>query len=206
MLENIKWVCHDCFKITGEKTIYTDPYNIKKPDKADLIFITHTHFDHFSPDDIRKISGQNTAFVVPHDCAFKLTGNVKVAMPGDKFTVSGIEVEAVPAYNTNKNFHPKANNWLGYIFKVNGIRIYLAGDTDHIPEMRALSNIDIAFLPVSGTYVMTADEAAAAALDIKPKIAAIPMHYATIVGTKEDAKRFAELLEGKIKVYVPNAV
>ncbi|MEO5356465.1 MAG: MBL fold metallo-hydrolase [Nitrospirae bacterium YQR-1] len=206
MIENINWLGHDCFKITGEKTIYTDPYNIKKSDKADLIFISHSHFDHFSLEDISKISDKNTQFVVTHDCAFKLSGRyVKVALPGDKLTVSGIEIEAVPAYNTNKSFHPKSNNWLGYIFKVNGVKVYMAGDTDRIPEMSTLKNIDIALLPVSGTYVMTADEAAEAASDIKPKMA-VPMHYGTVVGTKADAEKFSSLLKGKVEVHILNAL
>lgn len=120
--------------------------------------------------------------------------------PGDRITVSGIEIEAVPAYNTNKEFHLKERGWVGYIFTINGQRIYLAGDTDHIPEMKTF-DVDIALLPVSGTYVMTAEEAVTAALEIKPKIA-VPMHYNSIVGTEEDAERFAEGLNGKIEVRI----
>jgi len=200
MVENIHWLGHDSFKIVGEKVIYTDPFKIKKKDTADIILITHEHFDHCSPEDVRKIQGSDTVIVATPDCAGKLSGNIKTVKPGNKITVSGIEVEAVPAYNTNKQFHTKDKNWVGYIFTVKGQRIYIAGDTDYIPEMKTF-NVDIALLPVSGTYVMTADEAVKAALDIKPKIA-IPMHYGAIIGTEKDAKRFAEGLKGKIEVKI----
>jgi len=201
MLKNIHWLGHDTFKITGEKVIYTDPFKIKKADSADIILITHEHYDHCSPEDVKKIQGPNTVIVTVADCAKKLSGKIKIVKPGDKINVEGIEIEAVPSYNTNKQFHQKNRGWVGYIFTVKGQRIYIAGDTDYIPEMKTFKNIDIALLPVSGTYVMTADEAVKAALDIKPRIA-IPMHYGSIVGDKNDAKRFADGLKGKIEVVV----
>lgn len=203
MIKDIHWLGHDTFKITGEKVIYTDPFKIKKKDTADIILITHEHFDHCSPDDVKKIQGTNTVIVATSDCAKKLTGSVKIVKPCDKITVGGVEIEAVPAYNTNKQFHTKDKGWVGYVFTVSGKIIYIAGDTDYIPEMKTFKNIDIALLPVSGTYVMTAEEAAKAALDIKPKIA-IPMHYGSIVGNKNDADRFAEKLKGKIEVVILN--
>jgi len=200
MAKNIHWLGHDTFKITGEKIIYTDPFMIKKADAADIILITHEHRDHCSPDDIKKLQGPNTVIVTPADCAAKLKGNIKIVKQGDTIEVSGIKIEVVPAYNTNKQFHTKDKGWVGYIFTVSGERIYLAGDTDFIPEM-ANFRADIALLPVSGTYVMTADEAVQAALQIKPKIA-IPMHYGSIVGTIDDANKFAEKLKGKIVVEI----
>ena len=201
MLSNIHWLGHDTFKIIGEKVIYTDPFKIKKKDTADIILITHEHYDHCSPEDVKKIQGPDTVIVAPPDCAGKLSGNIKKVKPGDKITVEGIAIESVPSYNTNKQFHTKDKNWVGYIFTVKGQRIYIAGDTDYIPEMKTFSNIDIALLPVSGTYVMTSDEAVKAALDIKPKIA-VPMHYSSIVGSEKDAERFAKGLKGNIEVKI----
>lgn len=203
MIENIKWLGHDTFKIIGEKIIYTDPFQITKPDKADIILITHEHYDHFSPEDIKKILAPHTVLVLPADCAGKIKAKEIIVKPGDKINVEGIEIEAVPSYNTNKKFHPKDKGWVGYIFKVSGKRIYIAGDTDYIPEMKTFKDIDIALLPVSGTYVMNAEEAVQAALDIMPKIA-IPMHYGSIVGSEKDAHYFTEKLKGKVDVVILN--
>lgn len=200
MLKNITWLGHDTFKIVDEKTIYTDPFQIKQSDTADIILITHEHYDHCSPEDVKKIQGPNTTIVTTADCARKLKGNIKTVKPGDRINVSGVEIEAVPSYNINKPFHPKANGWVGFIFTVQGQRIYIAGDTDYIPEMKNFK-VDIALLPVSGTYVMTAEEAVKAALDISPKLA-IPMHYGAIVGSESDAKKFKDLLKGKVDVEI----
>jgi L-ascorbate metabolism protein UlaG (beta-lactamase superfamily) len=201
MIENIKWLGHDTFKITGEIVIYTDPFKIKHNDRADIILITHEHYDHFSPEDIKKLIGPETVVVIPEDCSGKIDAKEAVVKPGDRLTVKGVEIEVVPSYNTNKKFHPKEKGWVGYIFKVGGKRLYIAGDTDYIPEMKDFKDIDIALLPVSGTYVMDAEEAVQAALDIKPKIA-IPMHYGSIVGSEKDAQYFADKLKGKVEVII----
>jgi len=198
---NIHWLGHDTFRIEeGGQVIYTDPFKIKKTDAADIILITHEHHDHCSPEDVKKVQGPDTVIVSPADCAAKLQGNIKVVKPGDTIEIRGVTIEAVPAYNTNKQFHTKDRGWVGYVFTAKGRRIYIAGDTDYIPEMKNI-RADIVLLPVSGTYVMTADEAVQAALDIKPRVA-IPMHYGSIVGTKEDARKFAEKLKGKIEVVI----
>lgn len=200
MIDNIHWLGHDTFRIDGEKVIYTDPFKVTKGRAADIILITHEHYDHCSPEDIKKLMGPDTVIVATPDCNEKLSGDVRMVKPGDRISVGGIEIEAVPSYNTNKQFHTKERNWVGYIFTVNGVKIYLAGDTDHIPEMKNF-DADIALLPVSGTYVMTAEEAVEAALDIRPEIA-VPMHYNSIVGTEDDARKFAEGLKGKVEVRV----
>lgn len=202
MIEKIHWLGHDTFKIEGEVVIYTDPYQLRRTDTANIILITHEHFDHCSPEDVQKLRTKDTLVVAPIDCASKLGGKVQTVKVGDAFSWGGIKIEVVPAYNTNKNFHPKKNGWVGYVITMQGVRIYLAGDTDRIPEMKNLGKIDIALLPVSGTYVMTAREAADAALqDIKPAIA-VPMHYGSVVGSTRDAEEFRRLLEGKVEVVI----
>ncbi|HDL07273.1 MAG TPA: MBL fold metallo-hydrolase [Desulfobacteraceae bacterium] len=198
--KKIVWLGHDGFRIDAEKTIYFDPYEIKSEVKADLILVTHEHFDHCSPEDISKIQHSGTVIITEKDSAKKLSGDVRVIKPGEYINMGNIKIEAVSAYNTNKNFHPEKNRWLGFIVEIDGVRIYHAGDTDFIPEMNDL-NVDIALLPVSGTYVMTADEAAEAALALKPEIA-IPMHYGAIVGDEQDAINFKKVLEGKIEVII----
>lgn len=199
MLENIKWLGHAGFKIKGEKTIYIDPFKINENEPADIIIVTHEHFDHLSPEDINKIKTDNTKIVTTADCTEKLNGNVNAICAGESISIDGIKIEAVPAYNTNKQFHPKPKGWIGVIVTANGKRIYHAGDTDNIPEMSNLKNIDVALLPVSGTYVMTAEEAADAANKIMPKIA-VPMHYGSIVGTKADAEKFKKLCKCKVEI------
>ena len=200
MVKNIHWLGHDTFKIAAEKVIYTDPFNVKRKDQADIILITHEHRDHCSPDDVKKLRGPSTVIVAPSDCAAKLGGDIRTVRPGDKLEVFGIKIEVVPSYNTNKQFHTRDRGWVGYVFTAEGRRVYLAGDTDYIPEMKNI-RCDIALLPVSGTYVMTAEEAARAALEIRPSVA-IPMHYGSIVGSAADAKRFSDLLKGKIEVVI----
>jgi L-ascorbate metabolism protein UlaG (beta-lactamase superfamily) len=195
MTAHVHWLGHDTFRFDGPPVVYVDPFKLPAgAPPADLILITHDHFDHCSPDDVAAIRTAKTVVVAPRAAAGKLPGPVEVIAPGETKTAAGISVKAVPAYNTNKQFHPKAAGMVGYVFTLAGTTYYHAGDTDNIPEMAGLAP-DVALLPVSGTYVMTADEAAAAARAIKPK-AAIPMHYGAIVGGADDAKRFAKLLEG----------
>ena len=202
ILSNLEWLGHDCFRLRAAgKVLYFDPFQLAgEPTPADIILVSHEHFDHCSPEDIAKIKKQSTIIITEPRAAAKLTGNVKTMQPGQTLTLDGFTVQAVRAYNTNKKFHPQANSWLGFIVTVEGVRIYHAGDTDYIPEMAGYA-ADIALLPVSGTYVMTADEAAQAALAINPKVA-IPMHFGSIVGADADARHFAAMLAGKIRVNI----
>ncbi len=205
LVKKISWLGHDTFRIEASKVIYFDPFQIAGGPRADLIFLSHDHYDHCVPEVVEKLAGPETIIVTEKDCAANLEGlTVEVMKPGDKKTIAGFEVEAVPAYNIDpdrQGFHPRQNAWLGFIVDVDGVRVYHAGDTDHIPEMKLLENIGIALLPVSGTYVMTADEAVAAAKNIKPQLA-IPMHYNAIVGTDDDATRFKADLEGQVAVTI----
>ena len=200
MKQNIVWLGHDGFRIDASTCIYIDPYQIDGGKPADLILVTHEHFDHCSPEDIAKIQQSGTVIITEKDSAKKLSGDVRVMTPGERLLLNGLAIEAIPAYNTNKDFHPKANGWLGFIIDMDGVRIYHAGDSDYIPEMKDL-DVDIALLPVSGTYVMNADEAVEAALAIKPGLA-IPMHYGAIVGDQSDATYFRDKLAGKIDVLI----
>jgi len=194
------WLGHDGFRIDAGKTIYFDPYQITGGPVADLILVSHEHFDHCSPEDIAKIQGPETIIVTEKDAAKKLTGDIRVMRPGDVLDLGDVKIQAVPSYNTDKDFHPRKKGWLGFIVETEGVRVYHAGDADFIPEMEALK-VDIAFLPVSGTYVMTAEQAVNAALAIRPKLA-IPMHYGAIVGDAQDAARFKKALEGKVDVRI----
>ncbi len=195
----VKWLGHDSYKFMfDDKILYIDPYEVKDKEKADIILVTHGHYDHCSIEDLKKLTKQETVIITTPDTTSKLSGKVeggivKLATPGKTFDLGFVKVEAVPAYNTDKKFHPQENQWVGYIINLKNIRFYHAGDTDLIPEMENIQ-ADVAFLPVSGTYVMTAQEAAKAAKKIMPKIA-IPMHYGKIVGEKSDAVKFKEMCD-----------
>ena len=140
MLDNIKWMGHDSFRISdGKKVIYIDPWNIKNPDKADIILITHDHYDHFSADDIKLLQNDKTTVVSTAKVINQCSGNKKVLLPEQKIDINGVNIEGVPSYNINKKFHPKDNKNLGFIITIDNIRIYHAGDTDFIPEMKELS-------------------------------------------------------------------
>ena len=202
MLENFEVLIHSSIRINKESVIYIDPYNITENyNDADIVFITHSHYDHFSIDDIYKVKKENTIFIVPVDVFSKLKDidkeqiiSVKPNMMGN---IENIKFETISAYNTNKTFHPKGNNWLGYILTIEGIRYYIAGDTD-ITEENKKVKCDVAFIPVGGTYTMDYKEAADFVTIIKPKIA-IPTHYGSIVGKKEDGENFIKLLDDDIK-------
>ena len=204
MLDNIEVLCHSSIRINKEKVIYIDPFKIDKNyNDADIIFITHDHYDHYSEEDIDKVIKDSTMIVVPEELLTKLLrkgirqGNIITVEPDDINVVSGIKFEAVAAYNTNKPFHPKENGWVGYIIEINKVKYYIAGDTD-ITEENMKVRCDVAFVPVGGTYTMDFKEAAQLVNEIQPKIA-VPIHYGSIVGMKRDATDFVKLLHPEIK-------
>lgn len=204
MLENIQVLCHSSIKINEGKVIYFDPFKINKQyNDADIIFITHDHYDHYSEEDIDKVIKPDTTIVIPEGMQVKLlkkgvkNSNIITVEPEKTYVVEGLKFETIPAYNVNKAFHPKDNGWVGYILEIDGIRYYIAGDTD-ITEENKRVKCDIAFVPVGGTYTMDFKEAAELVNEIKPKVA-IPIHYGSIVGTSEDAINFQKLLNPEIK-------
>lgn len=202
----LKWLGHSGFLIDNSKKIYIDPYNIGGGlNKADIILITHSHYDHCSVADIEKIVHEGTRILMTADCQSKITRfNVPIKMeivePGQELDLGEIKISVLPAYNTDKKFHPKEESWVGYLIKINNILIYHAGDSDLIPEMQKLTGYKqsgkefIALLPIGGRFTMNVEEAVEAAKLIKPTLA-IPMHYGSIVGTYEDAQEFKELCE-----------
>lgn len=204
MINNIMINCHSSIKINGKKIIYIDPYKIKEINKdADLIFITHEHYDHYSIEDINKIKKSNTRFIVPKSMKNRLIidriseNDIISVDVKNKYNVDDIEFETIPAYNINKSFHPKNNNWVGYIININNIKYYIAGDTD-ITDEAINVKCDIAFIPIGGTYTMDYKEAATLTNKIKPKYA-IPIHYGLIVGKYEDAIKYSNLLDKEIE-------
>lgn len=205
-LENIQLVAHSAIRIINKsgKIIYFDPFKLenKFSKDADYIFITHPHYDHFSPEDIIQIKNDNTIIIVPSELSEKclnlgFSQNQIITVSVNKdYKVDNLSFKTVPAYNLNKDFHKKNFDWVGYVINIDNTIIYIAGDTDNITEIQNI-NCDIAFVPVGGTYTMTYKEAADLAKVIKPKLA-IPIHYKTIVGTYEDAENFVKELDGKI--------
>lgn len=205
----VEYLGHSGFFLSGNgKNIAIDPFNLSDVvPKADLILITHSHYDHCSIKDIEKIKNAGATVVIPADAQSKITkiNDVKMQIiePGDELQFGNVKVEAVPAYNTNKAFHPKKDGWVGFVVKFNDVVVYHTGDSDKIPEMSKLTGYGkhgvefVALLPVSGKYVMDAEEAAEVAAMLKPNLI-IPMHYgAGVAGTLEDAERFAQLCREK---------
>jgi L-ascorbate metabolism protein UlaG (beta-lactamase superfamily) len=196
ILDGITYCGHASFLLKGEKTIYIDPYKLKKAEKADIVFITHGHYDHLSPEDLKKVVGKDTAIVSP----VNITGfeNVTLVKPSTDYTVDGVKFRTVPAFNVRmdrRTFHPKPNNWVGYVIEFGDKKIYHAGDTDFVEEMKKLGDIDVALLPIGGTYTMDVQEAIEAANAIKAKVT-VPMHYKNLLASR--AKGVEELFKARV--------
>ncbi len=211
---NIKWLGHAGFMIKNSKIIYIDPYNLKEGmEKADIILITHSHYDHCSLVDMNKIVQEGTIVVSTADCQSKITRfqvpvKMEIVEPGQELDFGSVKISTIPAYNIDKPFHPREEGWVGYIIKMNDVLVYHAGDTDAIPEMQKLTGYKqpdkefIALLPVGGRFTMSPEEASEAASIIKPSLV-IPMHYGSVMGTEEDAKEFVALcLEKGLKAEI----
>jgi L-ascorbate metabolism protein UlaG (beta-lactamase superfamily) len=197
VLERFAWIKQSGFRWSGDGiTVYIDPWDVPgEPEPADVVFITHAHDDHYSGEDLARISKEGTRFVAPRDVAAELSGEVTAVGPGDTLEAGGIKGQAVPAYNIRPerlDMHPKENNWVGYVLDLGGTTYYHAGDTDDLPELEGI-NTAVAFVPIGGTFCCGVDEAARLVRAISPEVA-VPMHYGFIegVGTAGDGERFRE--------------
>jgi L-ascorbate metabolism protein UlaG (beta-lactamase superfamily) len=206
LIDAVEWLGHSGFRIkAGRASIYIDPYRVADGPSADAILITHGHYDHFSPQDVERLSGPETTVVGPPAVAERLSGQVHSVAPGEMLELGRIDVRAVAAYNTSKRdpagepFHPRAAGWVGYELRVGGERLYHSGDTDVIPEMDQVAGVDVALLAVSGVYVMTPGEAAEAARRIQPRLA-VPMHWGEHIGSRADAEAFAEMAPVEVRI------
>lgn len=191
MLKGVEVICHSAIKLSGSKIVYIDPYGIENEmHDADFILCTHTHYDHYSPEDIEKVRKKDTILIAPTD----MEGIIKV-IPNVKYEIQGLKFKTTYSYNLDKNFHPKENGWVGYLIELDGVIYYITGDTDVVPEIKDVK-CDVAFLPVGGTYTMNVEEAADFAKKINAEVI-VPTHYGKIVGEKEDGRKFANLVKNK---------
>ena len=204
-LKTLSVNAHSSVRIAAAgKIVYVDPFELKTaPHDADLIFFTHDHFDHCSPEDVARVGRPDTVFVLPEtsrEKAAPVTAGrpVVTVRPGDSGEALGVAYEAVAAYNPGKPFHPKTNGWVGYVLKLDGLRLYVAGDTDATPEAAAV-RCDVAMLPIGGKYTMDAAEAAALANRIRPAVV-VPIHYGSVAGSPRDFERFAAAVDRDVRV------
>lgn len=214
LIDSVAWLGHAGFRVDAPgATIYIDPYRVPAgAPPADLILVTHGHYDHFSPRDVEALGHDDTWLIAPAAVAERASGRVASIAPGETIEIErlrGVDVTAVAAYNTSKRdsdgqaFHPRSAGWVGFDVNVRGERLYHAGDTDVIPEMDAVVGVDVALLPVCGTYVMTAAEAAEAARRIQPAVA-VPSHWGSHLGTRADAEAFAERAPVAVRILSPD--
>lgn len=200
---NININAHSSIRIEKEVVIYFDPFMIEKEkNDADIIFITHDHFDHFSIEDIKKVTKKSTVFVCPKTIVESLTnkgiGNIVSLDPYEKTNILRVDVEAIPSYNVWKPMHKKKNKWLGYVITIDKKKIYVVGDSDNTVDAQKVK-CDIILIPVGGYYTMDYKAASKLVNTIMPKIA-IPTHYGSLTGTKEDGNKFSKLIDKNIKV------
>lgn len=197
-MKNVRWLGHAGVLVRGSVSVAVDPYDVRHPEPVDVILITHDHYDHCSPEDITALLKPGGRVVVPHGVDMPLEIETTALRIGDLVTLDGVEIGVEPAYNIGKPYHPKEKGYVGYVFTVDGVSYYHAGDTDRIPEMKSII-ADVAFLPVGGTYTMTAHEAAEAASDMAVKTA-VPIHWGSVVGSENDAKRFASFCRREVVI------
>lgn len=196
--------CQSSIKITGEKIIYFDPLKVEERHDADLILITHSHWDHFSKEDILKIKKESTKIIAPKDSKEEILtlgfteSNIYIVEPKEELSLYGVIIKTVPAYNKTKTFHPKENKWLGYVVKIEDTIYYVMGDTDALEENKNIT-CDVLCIPIGGTYTMNATEAAEFTNILNPK-KVIPIHYGLVVGTEYDLDTFKQLLNKKIEI------
>jgi L-ascorbate metabolism protein UlaG (beta-lactamase superfamily) len=207
MLERFTWFKQAAYRWDGDgRTVYIDPWGVPEDaPKADAIFITHAHDDHFQPEEIQRLQGPETQIVAPRDIAGELSGNVQAVAPGDQFEAAGVKGQAVPAYNIVEDRldkHPKEKGWVGFVLQLGDHSYYHAGDTDHLPELESL-DAQVALVPIGGTYTMDASEAAGLVRAMAPELA-VPMHYGFVVGTPTDAETFkTEAAPVKVEILTP---
>lgn len=202
MALTLSWLGHASFLVFGSRSLYIDPWKVEgEPHDADLILISHTHYDHFSIDDIKVLRRENTEIVGPKDVVEEL-GYGHPLVPGESIEVSNMTIHAIPAYNREKEYHPRENGWLGFLIEMEGKRLYYAGDTDFLDEMKALGAVDLGLFPVGGTFTMDASEAVEAARAVGAATS-LPYHWGDIVGSRKDAQRFVQKLENSAKLLKP---
>ena len=207
LLESITLNTHASVRIEWDGEVYyVDPYQIAdEPHDAGFILLTHDHFDHFEPASMEKLMSEYTLIVCPESMQDAVMeafpeADLLTVVPGEFYEDGPLEVDTVPAYNVDKDFHPEENGWVGYIFHLGDFRVYVAGDTDDTDEARDVS-ADVALVPIGGTYTMSPEEAAELINEMAPEVV-IPYHYGSVAGSPDDADKFAALVDAGTQVVI----